>query len=84
MNVYQSSLLGDEDKDDQIAGFEKVLDTMIDPAIQMCINSAEQKKAVKPRWDMQVFVLNCLSYLLVGVVLSSFGLVSEIGYRRAL
>ncbi|KAI3612712.1 conserved oligomeric golgi complex subunit 6 [Moniliophthora roreri] len=64
MSVYHSSLLGDEDADDQIAGFEKVLDTMIDPAIQMCINGAQQKKAARPRWDMQVFVLNCLSYLL--------------------
>ncbi|KAG7088505.1 hypothetical protein E1B28_012492 [Marasmius oreades] len=64
MSVYQSSLLGDEDTEEQVAGFKKALDIMVDPAIEMCINAAEQKKVIKPRWDIQVFVLNCLSYLL--------------------
>ncbi|KAF9267497.1 oligomeric complex COG6 [Marasmius fiardii PR-910] len=67
MSVYQSSLLGDEDTEEQIAGFEKVLNIMVDPAIEMCTDAAEQKKIAKPGWDMQVFVLNCLSYLL-GVI----------------
>ncbi|KAJ8080656.1 Golgi transport complex subunit 6 [Marasmius tenuissimus] len=64
MAVYQSSLLGDEDPEELVAGFKEVLDTMVDPAIETCVNAAERKKQVKPRWDMQVFLLNCLSYLL--------------------
>ena len=62
MTVYQSSL-GDEDEDEQIAGFEKILDIMVDPAIDMCTRENEEKKRLRPRWDEPVFVINCLSYL---------------------
>ncbi|KAK0502969.1 oligomeric complex COG6 [Armillaria luteobubalina] len=65
MNVYQSSLIGNEDEEKLISGFEHVLDIMVDPAIEMCTNAAEAKARAVPRWDMSVFVLNCLSYLLV-------------------
>lgn len=65
MAVYRSSLLGDEAESDQIAGFQKILDIMIDPAIAMCIASSEEKNRVRPRWDKAVYVLNCLSYLQV-------------------
>jgi hypothetical protein len=65
MAVYQSSLLGEENVDEQAAGFEKILDIMVDPAVEMCINTSEEKKRIRPRWDQAVYVLNCLSYLQV-------------------
>lgn len=65
MTVYQSSLLGDEAEVEQIAGFERILDVMLDPVVDMCTSTSEEKHAVRPRWDMHVFLLNCLSYLLV-------------------
>ncbi|KAK0210475.1 oligomeric complex COG6, partial [Desarmillaria ectypa] len=64
MNVYQSSLLGNEDEEKLISGFKHVLDIMVDPAVEMCTNVAEAKTKAVSRWDMSVFVLNCLSYLL--------------------
>ncbi|KAK0483339.1 oligomeric complex COG6 [Armillaria novae-zelandiae] len=64
MNVYQSSLIGNEDEEKLISGFEHVLDIMVDPAIEMCTNAAEAKARAVSRWDMSVFILNCLSYLL--------------------
>jgi hypothetical protein len=65
MTVYQSSLLGDEDLATQTAGFERILDIMVDPAVDMCRTVGEEKKRLKPAWDMEVFILNCLSHLLV-------------------
>jgi hypothetical protein len=69
MAVYQSSLLGEEDIDEQSAGFEKILDIMVDPAVEMCISTSEEKKRMRPRWDQAVYVLNCLCYLQVSVTL---------------
>ncbi|KAJ7139696.1 oligomeric Golgi complex subunit 6 [Mycena epipterygia] len=63
MNVYESSLLGDEDEAEQTAGFQRILDITVDPAIEMCTNNSEEKKRMRPRWDREVYVLNCLSYL---------------------
>lgn len=65
MTVYQSSLLGDEDEDEINAGFNQVLDIMVDPVVVMCLANGEEKKRVRPRWDEAVFVLNCLCYLQV-------------------
>jgi hypothetical protein len=69
MAVYQSSLLGEEDIDEQSAGFEKILDIMVDPAVEMCISTSEEKKRIRPRWDQAVYVLNCLCYLQVFLTL---------------
>lgn len=63
--MYQSSLLGTEDQDEINAGFNQVLDIMIDPVVQMCITNSEEKMKARPRWDGQVFILNCLCYLQV-------------------
>ncbi|KAJ7225913.1 oligomeric complex COG6 [Mycena pura] len=63
MNVYESSLLGDENEVEQAAGFQRILDVTVDPAIEMCSSSSEEKKRLRPRWDREVYVLNCLSYL---------------------
>jgi len=65
MLVYQSSLLGDEDEDDITAGFNQVLDIMVDPVVAICIASAQIKQNNRPRWDSPIFELNCLSYLVV-------------------
>ncbi len=65
MLVYQSSLLGDEDEDDVSAGFNQVLDIMVDPVITVCIANTDTKKKARPTWDGAVFQLNCLCYILV-------------------
>ncbi|KAF9524462.1 oligomeric complex COG6-domain-containing protein [Crepidotus variabilis] len=63
MVVYQSSLAGDEHEDDITAGFNQVLDIMVDPVVTLCIAIGEQKQKVRPRWDGGVYVINCLCYL---------------------
>ncbi|KAJ3994990.1 oligomeric complex COG6 [Lentinula boryana] len=77
MAVYQS-YLGDDDqvmKDEEDnkknptsnisnVGFVRIGDIMVQPAVDMCLNAAEVKKRLRPDWDRDVFVLNCLSYLL--------------------
>ncbi|KAG6826847.1 hypothetical protein H0H92_014179, partial [Tricholoma furcatifolium] len=35
MSVYRSSFIGDEDEAEQEAGFEKILDIMVDPALEL-------------------------------------------------
>lgn len=65
MNVYESSLVGDEDTAEQTAGFQRILDVGVDPAIEFCTSNSEEKKRLRPRWDREVYVLNCLSYLQV-------------------
>lgn len=72
MTVYQSSLGDDElevkDEEDvspAVAGFLKIGDVMVQPAVDICLSAAEGKKRLRPAWDGDVFVLNCLSYLLV-------------------
>jgi hypothetical protein len=65
MSVYQSSLLGDENEDDILAGFDQVLDIMVDPMLTVCFTNAEIKQKNKPNWDVAIFVLNYLCYLTV-------------------
>jgi hypothetical protein len=65
MNVYESSLLGDEGEAEQTAGFQRILDVTVDPAIEFCTSNSEEKNRLRPRWDREVYVLNCLSYLQV-------------------
>jgi hypothetical protein len=65
MSVYQSSLLGDENEDDILAGFDQVLDIMVDPVVAVCFESAEIKRKNKVKWDGAIFILNCLCYLVV-------------------
>ncbi|KAH9945786.1 oligomeric complex COG6 [Epithele typhae] len=63
MVVYESSLLGDEKEEELQAGFRDILDKMVDPAMEMCLTGAEDKKKQRPNWDKAVFVLNTLGYL---------------------
>ncbi|KAI0636596.1 oligomeric complex COG6 [Trametes polyzona] len=63
MLVYESSLLGDEKEEELQAGFRDILDKMVDPALEMMLTQAEEKKRQRPNWDKAVFVLNTLAYL---------------------
>ena len=38
MNVYKSSLIGDESEEDLRSGFQAILDLFIDSAINMCLS----------------------------------------------
>ena len=70
MTVYESSLLGDEDPAERNAGFKRILDVMVQPAIEMCSAASEEKQRLRVRWDKHVFVLNCLTYMQVGFISS--------------
>jgi hypothetical protein len=58
------------DAEDDNATIERALDALVDPAVKMCVAAAGEKDAVlrrqaapAPAWDLPVFVLNCLTYL---------------------
>lgn len=63
MIVYDSSLVGDETEEQLATGFGDILDKMVDPAIETCVTSSEEKRKHRPTWDKSVFVLNTLAYL---------------------
>lgn len=63
MVVYDSSLMGDETEEQLAAGFRDIMDKMVDPAIETCMTSSEEKRKHRPTWDKSVFVLNTLTYL---------------------
>lgn len=65
MNVYQSSLIGNEADEEEKAGFERIADVMIDPAVETCMKAGEEKQRLRPSWDQPIFVLNCLTHLQV-------------------
>ncbi|TFK19198.1 COG6-domain-containing protein [Coprinopsis marcescibilis] len=64
MNVYQSSVLDDEDGPTTSAAssFDKILDVVIDPVALGCIAQSEEKMRLRPKWDAKVYALNCLTY----------------------
>ncbi|KAF7966770.1 hypothetical protein HWV62_37065 [Athelia sp. TMB] len=51
MAVYDSSLLGDENPTERDAGFKRIADIMVDPAVEMCSAAGEEKQRLRPRWD---------------------------------
>ncbi|EPQ57850.1 oligomeric complex COG6 [Gloeophyllum trabeum ATCC 11539] len=76
LSVYESSRLDDpsdtQPEEDGKAetsggqshfGVERILEIMINPALEVCLTAAEDKKRSRPTWDKSVFVLNCLTYL---------------------
>jgi hypothetical protein len=65
MTVYESSLSGEETEKDFGGGFKRILDVMVDPAVEMCSSASEDKQRTRAGWDKEVFVLNCLTYLQV-------------------
>ena len=66
MSVYQSSLLDDQNNEEQATGFQRILDLMVDPAVEMCTTVGDERKVSRQKWDREVFVLNCLTFLQVG------------------
>ncbi|KAH7871193.1 oligomeric Golgi complex subunit 6 [Lentinula edodes] len=62
----EDNLIGDHNKSHAAGntGFLKIGDVMVQPALDMCLDAGETKKRQRPEWDKDVFVLNCLSYLL--------------------
>jgi conserved oligomeric Golgi complex subunit 6 len=80
MGVYASSagdppaLLPIAEATRELHAFERVLDVMVDPAVQMCLEAVrpaprEVSAGRRPRkdagWDREVFGLNCLTFLQV-------------------
>jgi hypothetical protein len=63
--VYESSLSGEESPEERDGGFRRILDVMVNPAVETCGAAAEEKKRLRIGWDKEVFVLNCLTYLQV-------------------
>jgi hypothetical protein len=72
MTVYQSSLLDDESIDERTTGFRRILDLMIDPAVEMCTTVNGDRKGARQKWDREIFVLNCLTYLQVSISIFYF------------
>ena len=68
MTVYQSSLLDGENEEEHARGFQRILNSMVDPVIEMCSTVGTERKVAKQGWDQEVFVLNCLTYLQVRMV----------------
>ena len=66
MIVYESSLPEDETPEQQASGAKRIIDSMVDPAVEMCLTASEEKHRLRPKWDYRVFVLNCLAYVKVG------------------
>jgi hypothetical protein len=63
MVVYESSLFEDESPEQQAAGAKQIIDSMVDPAVEMCLTTSVAKHKLRQKWDHRVFVLNCLTYL---------------------
>lgn len=63
MSVYESSVLGDEDPEEQRRGFKQILDTAVDPALEMCRRMADMNNKDTTGWERSVFLINCLDYL---------------------
>ncbi|KAF8518194.1 oligomeric complex COG6 [Gautieria morchelliformis] len=63
MSVYESSVLGNEDPEEQRRGFKQILDAAIDPALEMCRRMADMNSKDTTGWERSVFLINCLDYL---------------------
>ncbi|KAI0029221.1 oligomeric complex COG6 [Vararia minispora EC-137] len=68
-----------DETDSAIGEIQRILDIMIDPALQMVVSAAEEKEEKERRkgrtWDRKVFVLNGLTY--IASVLEPFAFTSE-------
>ena len=65
--------MGDESEDELRKGFRPILDVMVDAAINMClsVSDARQTQKAKADWDGDIFVLNCLTHLIVSIFAAS-------------
>jgi len=66
MVVYESSLVEGETPEQQASGAKGIIDSMVNPAIEMCLTASGEKHRLRPKWDYRVFMLNCLTYVKVG------------------
>ncbi|KAI0064458.1 oligomeric complex COG6 [Artomyces pyxidatus] len=73
------ALHSSESEPDEESQMTRILDVMVDPAMQMCVAAAEEKEEQGRRrgktWDRKVFVLNCLTYLVS--VLEAYSFTAE-------
>ena len=81
MSVYESSVLGDENPEEQRRGFKQILDAAVDPALEMCRRMADMNNKDATGWNRSVFLINCLDYLQVNHFSTCLGLRS---YRAVL
>lgn len=64
MEDYQRSLLGDETPEQEREGFKKILDTSLEPALEMCKRMGEMMPQAAG-WEQHIFLINCFVYLQV-------------------
>jgi hypothetical protein len=58
--VYDTSLV---DAAERETDFARLLNTAVDPAVEMCERMADLRKQTTGTWDRDVFLVNCLEYL---------------------
>ncbi|KAF8583843.1 oligomeric complex COG6 [Ramaria rubella] len=63
MSVYDSSVLGDEDAEEQRRGFKQILDAAVAPSLEMCRRMADMNSKDTTGWERSVFLINCIDYL---------------------
>ncbi|GJJ08446.1 hypothetical protein Clacol_002664 [Clathrus columnatus] len=63
MIVYESSVLNIENPEEQRRGFKRILDTVLDPALEMCRRMADMNTKDVTGWEKSIFLVNCLDYL---------------------
>lgn len=80
MQVYSSSLLGDESEEDERAGFSSILDTMVDAAVRTLESLSEARQKARPTWDANVFLVNCLTSIIVSYDNCCFDYLSKNDY----
>lgn len=61
MSVYDTSLVDDVDRE---ADFAKILDTAVDPLMEMSKRMVEMRKGGSD-WERDIFMINCAIYLQV-------------------
>lgn len=73
--MYETSLV---DANDRGEGFDTILAKAVDPAVEMCERMAEMKvqpgEGGKGEWERDIFLINCLNYLLVSPTPPSSGM----------
>lgn len=58
--MYDTSLV---DAAERETDFAKLLAAAVDPAVEMCERMADLRKSTDGTWDRDVFLVNCLEYL---------------------
>lgn len=72
MTVYESSVLNTDNPEEQKRGFKRILDTVLDPALEMCRRMADMNSKDATGWEKNIFLINCLDYLQVNLLFHFF------------